>query len=505
MLMRRARAAFGFGLACLAACAPQAPPPAAPAVESVAPRANPANRKPRAPHWSEAERRRAERSLRELLGDPVFADAGIEVVAADGTRLFAHGERRSLVPASTIKIVVAASSLATFGPERRFETRVLASAEPRDGVVASPLWLVGGGDPSLVSDDLRGAAHELAARGIRKIEGPLIVDGTRFSGAETNPTWSQDDLRAGFALAASALSLDEDSAEFRVSGTSPGAAARIELEPPHSGVRVRGTILTVSEGRSPEFFIERDSSVRPGDPRGSNAFIASGTIAAGDAERVWAPVLDLPPYVGHAFAAMLAKHRIALGGEVELGAAPGGTVALWTHRSPPVARIVRGMLFESNNHTAEQLLRLLPADGFGASNAGDGIRSEETWLARWNVPRAGVRLVDGSGLSFSNRLTAQALAAILRAQLQAPAGASIVPLMPRLGIEGTVRRRTLVAAAGRVRGKSGHLEGVNGLAGVVESRRHGPIVFAFLSNGEHAGSDHLANLEDFALDRMAEF
>jgi D-alanyl-D-alanine carboxypeptidase/D-alanyl-D-alanine-endopeptidase (penicillin-binding protein 4) len=432
------------------------------------------------------------------LDDPVFADAGIEIVAADGTRLFARGERRSLVPASTIKLVVAASSLATFGPERRFETRVLARGEPRDSAVASPLWLVGGGDPTLVSDDLRGAAHELAARGVRRIQGPLVVDATRFTGAETNSNWSPDDLRAGFAFAASAISLDGDSAEFRVTPTVPGTAARIGLEPPKSGVRVRGTIETVQAGRPAQFFFERD-------PRGENAFVASGTIAAGETERVWQPVLDLPRYAGNAFAAMLAQHRIALGGGVELGAAPGDGIVLWTHRSPPVARLVREMLFASDNHTAEQLLRLLAVDGFGGGNSADGIRAEELWLARWKVPSAGVRLVDGSGLSFANRMTAASLAALLRAQLSVPSDASIVPLMARVGIEGTVRRRTLRAGAGRVRGKSGHLEGVNGLAGVVESRRHGPIVFAFLSNGEHAGSDRLADLEDFTLDRLAEF
>ncbi len=427
----------------------------------------------------------------------MFSDAGIEILAADGTRLFSRGEHRSLVPASTLKLVVAAATLAELGPERRIETRAVARAEPRDGVLGSPLWLVGGGDPGLASDDLRGAAHALAARGIHRIEGPLVIDASRFSGPETNPTWSPDDLRAGFALAASALSLDEDDVEFRVIPTVPGAPARIELEPPNDGVRVRGTIETAAAWRSADYSLDRD--------RSRNVFVASGTVPAGETQVTWQPVVDVPRYAGHAFAAMLKAHRIELGGGVEVGAAPGGTVALWTHRSPPLARIVREMLFESNNHTAEQLLRLLASDGFGAASDADGIQSEEAWLARWNVPRAGVRIVDGSGLSVSNRMTAAALAELLRAQLSLPAGASIVPLMPRVGVEGTVRRHTLQAGAGRVRGKSGHLEGVNGLAGVVESRRHGPIVFAFLSNGAHAGADRLADIEDFTLDRLAEF
>jgi D-alanyl-D-alanine carboxypeptidase/D-alanyl-D-alanine-endopeptidase (penicillin-binding protein 4) len=496
------RAALALCLGVLAACGPKAP--SQPGAPATLPGAR-APRVLRTARWSGAELARGRRSLRALLNDPVFSDAGVEIVAADGTLLFSHGERRSLVPASTIKLVVAAAALATLGPQRRIETRVLARAEPRDGMLPSPLWLVGGGDPALTSDDLRGAAHELAARGVRRIDGPLVVDATRFSGAETNPSWSPDDLRAGFAFAASALSLDGDSVDFRVTPTVPGAAARIETEPPKSGVRVRGTIETVGAGSPAQFFFERDSGTGPRDARGSNVFRAWGTVAAGETEHDWQPVLDLPRYAGHAFAAMLEQHRIALGGGVELGAAPGDAFVLWTHRSPPVERLVHEMLFASDNHTAEQLLRLLAADGFGAASSNDGLRIEKTWLARWNVPREGVRLVDGSGLSFSNRLTAASLAALLRAQLFVPADESVVPLMPRVGIEGTVRRRTLQDGAGRVRGKSGHLEGVNGLAGVVESRRHGPIVFSFLSNGEHAGSDRLADLEDLALDRLADF
>lgn len=516
MPIRPALAALAFCLVCLTVFGPQAPPPQAPPPQALPTQAPPpaapvAERAPRAvvrplpARWSAADRTRAERSLRALLNDPVFADAGIDIVAADGTRLYARGERRPLVPASTIKLLVAASSLATFGPERRFETRLLARVEPRDGVIASPLWLVGGGDPSLSSDDLRGAAHVLAARGVRRIDGPLVADGTRFAGPETNATWSPGDLFAGFAFAASALSLDGDTAEVRVIPTVPGAPARIEFEPPNSGIRMSGAIKTVSSWRSSEFYFERNLRIPRGDVRGSNVFTASGTVAAGDTQRVWLPVVDLPRYVGRAFAEMLAQRRIELGGRVEIGPAPSGAVVLWTHRSPPVAQLVREMLFESNNHTAEQLLRLLAEDGFGATSDADGIQTEEAWLAHWNVPRTGLRIVDGSGLSFSNRMTAAALAALLRAQLTAPAGEDVIPLLPRVGIEGTVRRHVLQAGAGRVRAKSGHLQGVNGLAGVVQSRHHGAIVFAFLSNGEHAGRDRLADLEDLTLDRLAEF
>ena len=496
--VRWVRAALALATLAAVGCAPKGSPGTAPPPrETVRPAAT-----PRAYHWSAGERLRVAREMRALLEDALFDDAGIEIVAADGTQLFARRERRSLVPASTMKLFVAAASLATFGPQHRFETRAVARSEPRDGILPSPLWLVGGGDPALASNDLRGAAQTLALRGIRRIEGPLVADGSLFPGGETNPTWSADDLLAGYAVASSALSLDGDTVEVSVIPTTPGAVARIELEPPDSGVRIAGTIRTVGSGAPAEFSLDREGLVRGGD---SNVFRASGEVADGETQHVRLPVFALPRYAGHAFAAMLARRKIALAGGVEVGAAPGDAVALWTHRSPPLARLVREMLFQSDNHAAEQLLRLLAVDGFGAGNDTDGIRTEQMWLSRWMIPRAGLRIVDGSGLSAANRVTAAALAALLRAQLREPPETSIAALLPRVGIEGTVRLHVLHSGAGRVRAKSGHLLGVNALAGIVTSRKHGPIVFAFISNGPHAGADRLADREDLALDRLAEF
>jgi D-alanyl-D-alanine carboxypeptidase len=75
--------------------------------------------------------------------------------------------------------------------------------------------------------------------------------------------------------------------------------------------------------------------------------------------------------------------------------------------------------------------------------------------------------------------------------------------MPRPGLEGTVKYHQLTTALGRVRAKSGHIGGVNGLAGVVRTAHHGLVTFAFLVNDPNADADAVTNGQDAAMDALA--
>jgi serine-type D-Ala-D-Ala carboxypeptidase/endopeptidase (penicillin-binding protein 4) len=136
---------------------------------------------------------------------------------------------------------------------------------------------------------------------------------------------------------------------------------------------------------------------------------------------------------------------------------------------------------ESDNFTAEMMLKELGAvvDGKGTTAAGARVVTRE--LAAAAVPLAGVRIVDGSGLSRLDRLTVDALVAILEAVWADPTlRRPFLDALPVAGINGTLEdRMRRPPARGRVLAKTGTTREASGLAGYVRER----YVFAVLQNG----------------------
>ena len=117
-------------------------------------------------------------ALDRLVRAPALKGARVGVVVEElgsGRRLLEHEADAALVPASNQKLLVAAASLAHWGPAHRFETPILIEGELADGVLDGALWVVGRGDPSLVSESLWKLAEEVRLRGIREANGDLLV------------------------------------------------------------------------------------------------------------------------------------------------------------------------------------------------------------------------------------------------------------------------------------------------------------------------------------------
>jgi D-alanyl-D-alanine carboxypeptidase/D-alanyl-D-alanine-endopeptidase (penicillin-binding protein 4) len=177
---------------------------------------------------------------------------------------------------------------------------------------------------------------------------------------------------------------------------------------------------------------------------------------------------------------MLRLHGVSAGA-VGIGRAPERAVALAQVESEPLSTVLADMDRESDNFAAEMILKALGAevgDG-GTTPAGAAIVRRE--LAEAGVPLTGVRIVDGSGLSWSDRLTARALSTLLVAvwndtDLRQPFWAAL----PVAGVNGTLEdRMQRKPARGAVRAKTGTTTRASALAGYVRDQ----YVFAVLQNG----------------------
>ena len=182
----------------------------------------------------------------------------------------------------------------------------------------------------------------------------------------------------------------------------------------------------------------------------------------------------------------LRRAGVALGGGAGVGKARDDDSTLAFVQSPPLAQIVAWMGRVSDNFTAELLLKQLGAtDGSVGTSAGGAALVRAT-LASAGVPLAGVRLVDGSGLSSLDRLTARALAGVLRVAWADPdVRPYLLAALPVAGISGTLSDRMRTPPArGNVQAKTGTTSLASALSGYV--RKH--YVFSVLENGRPVSS-----------------
>jgi D-alanyl-D-alanine carboxypeptidase/D-alanyl-D-alanine-endopeptidase (penicillin-binding protein 4) len=180
----------------------------------------------------------------------------------------------------------------------------------------------------------------------------------------------------------------------------------------------------------------------------------------------------------------LKRGRITVSGGTKIVRAGGFPLAV--HWSPPLTEILRFMDFESDNFTAEIVLKQLGATLAGEGTTSAGAAVVRSVLAERKIPLRGVVVADGSGLSALDRLTPKALVTILqRAWADDDLRAVFRDLLPRAGRDGTLRHRMRdTRARGVVRAKTGTLSQASALSGFVRNR----YVFAILQNGSRLSS-----------------
>jgi serine-type D-Ala-D-Ala carboxypeptidase/endopeptidase (penicillin-binding protein 4) len=182
-----------------------------------------------------------------------------------------------------------------------------------------------------------------------------------------------------------------------------------------------------------------------------------------------------------AFRTALRAAGVVVDGGVSLGRVDDFSVPLAQVESPPLASIIRFMDKESDNFTAELMLKQLGAVVLDRGTSAAGASVVMQTLAEAGVPLTGVRVVDGSGLSHLDRLTANAVAAILRVVWNDPAvRPTFVAALPVAGVSGTLEDRLRKPATrGHVLAKTGTTDIASALSGYVNTR----FVFAVLQNG----------------------
>ena len=415
------------------------------------------------------------------------ARIGVLVVAQeDGRVLYERGPDRALTPASNLKILTAIAALSAFGPAHRFVTEVFADAPLNAEGSVDVLAIRGSGDPALTSEQYWRLAADLRLLGVRRVRNGLLLDASAFDGERWHPSWGQTSARAYYGPVAAVTANYSAFSTTVEAGSKPGEPVRVLLDPPVAHLRIDNRAQTGDRKAATSLVVDR---VRSGL---AEEVVVSGVVRAASELKVYQrSVLDPVRYAGSVLRLQLGANGIAVEGEDRLGVVPESMVSLLQFEGKSLADVVRLFLKYSNNAIGEMLVKALGVRDTGVGSWSTGIAAVREELERLGIDVAKLSIVDGSGLSYQDRVTPRTLVSALRvAKDSFEFGPEFVAALPVAAADGTLEKRA-GEAANRVRAKTGLLTRITSLSGYAMSADGQPLVFSILVN-EFSGSDEAA-------------
>jgi D-alanyl-D-alanine carboxypeptidase/D-alanyl-D-alanine-endopeptidase (penicillin-binding protein 4) len=372
-----------------------------------------------------------ETAMQPLLG--AVNESSCASISLDGRPVGAANPDLVVIPASNLKILVAAAALETLGESFTYTTRVVGPPVV-GGVVTGDVYLVGGGDPLLSGEwypvsnldrfpafnitSLDQLARNLSAAGVTQIVGTVRGDGSRYDDEFYAPGWG-------------------------------GGVAGLEAGPYDA-------------------LLVNDSRVFGDDQRGADP------SEAGARE----------------FVRILAEQGITVTGGSGVGVAPAAAAELASIESLPLGAVVAEMLTNSDNNTAELMVKEIGLAAAGVGTRQAGLDSIADTVASWGIDTTGLQLGDGSGLSLDNRITCTTLIGVLQHVGYDSAVGQGLAIAGQTGTLSDVFVDTDLA--GRLRGKTGTLNNppfnedppaVKALSGYLPVDGGGAIEFTLILNG----------------------
>ena len=340
------------------------------------------------------------------------------VVDERGNELIAQNADAPFVPASVTKIVTAWLAMEVLGGDYRFETKFYLD---KDRV----LYVRGGGDPFLISEELAPLAQELvAAIGKEPITG-IVLDASYYP----------SDLR---------IPGIEDTSE---SYDALNSALAVNFN----------TIAAVRKGNS----VVSAEKQTPITPLAISEFRARGPKGSGRISLSKNPAVSLK-YAGELISAFIEQAGGSVKGKITTGTVPAGLEPVYVHKSRTLSQILVQLLIASNNYIANQVFLEIGGTLGGSVSLEKSLKVANEMLAANGLADA-IHLEEGSGISRNNHFTARGLAKVL--ELFAPHAKLLH------GHDGGMN-------------KTGTMSGVSTLAGYADTKSHGRARFVIAMKGK---------------------
>lgn len=339
--------------------------------------------------------------------------------------VFEKNAETGLAVASTQKVLTSVAAYELLGKNYTYKTELRYTGVIKGNELNGDLLLIGFGDPTLGSSRfsqlkeggfIKAVIAKLKELGIKKINGSIIADNSRFSTEAIPDGWIWEDIGNYYAAGHWALNWKENSFDlFIKAGDKPGDAVELLNKPPIGDITLKNTLQTGPKGSGDNAFIHLAPDATQGYvtgtiPAGEKRFVISGAVPNGAA------------FLLKELTDSLAKEGIVLNGSYKVdgnnkgigGNVSDKSVLLYTANSPSLDSISYHFLHKSINLYGEALLRTLAFEKSGVGSAIKGIELLQQFYAGNGIDSYAINIIDGSGLSPQNRVTPKALVKALQ-------------------------------------------------------------------------------------------
>jgi D-alanyl-D-alanine carboxypeptidase/D-alanyl-D-alanine-endopeptidase (penicillin-binding protein 4) len=404
----------------------------------------------------------------------------VEEAGSDASPRLSHLADEARNPASVMKLVTTQAALELLGPNWMWHTPVYVQGPVVDGTLHGDVFIKGQGDPKLVIERLWLLLRRVQGLGIHSIRGDIVLDRSAFEIAPQDPGEFDGERLRPYNAAPDALLLNFKSVLMTFVPDAASHSALVSFEPPLAGVHMQSRVPL-----STEACVDYRSALRV-DLSDPSRIAFAGRFPTSCGEKTWPlAYADPPSYGARVLAGLWREMGGELQGRVREGRVPQGLVPAFEFASDPLAEIVRDINKYSNNVMTQQLFLTLSLQARGAGTL-DGSRAlvMDWWRQHFGAGDM-PSLINGSGLSRDDRISARALAGLLQHVWASPLMPELMNSLPIYGLDGTLKRSQALSW-GSAHLKTGSLRDVVAVAGFVLARDGRRYVLVALVNHPNA-------------------